>query len=118
MLPKFGVKILTALVGDSASTAPDATALTNRDGGLVALSNIRSGLREALAPHEHLRWITPHSFRRSVGTVVRDELGVEAAQQQLGHRRLATTERHYVQRRNTGPDARAALNKWSGHGGI
>lgn len=116
LLPKFGVEALTALVGDTMSTAPEATVLTNRDGGLVSLSNIRSALREALAPHEDLRWITPHSFRRSVATVVRDGLGIEAAQQQLGHSEMATTEQHYAQRRTTGPDARAVLDKWAGQG--
>ncbi len=116
LLPKFGVDALTALVGDTMSTAPEATVLTNRDGGLVSLSNIRSALREALAPHEDLRWITPHSFRRSVATVVRDGLGIEAAQQQLGHSEMATTEQHYAQRRTTGPDARAVLDKWAGQG--
>lgn len=112
LLPKFGVEALTALVGDTMSTAPEATVLTNRDGGLVSLSNIRSALREALAPHEDLRWMTPHSFRRSVATVV----GIEAAQQHLGHSEMATTEQHYAQRRTTGPDARAVLDKWAGQG--
>lgn len=114
LLPEFGVEALTALVGDTVSTTSSATVLTNRDGGLVSLSNIRSALREALAPHDDLRWITPHSFRRSVATVVRDGLGIEAAQQQLGHSEMATTEQHYAQRRTTGPDARAVLEEWAG----
>lgn len=85
LLPKFGVEVLTALVSVTVDVTPDATVLTNRDGGLVSLSNIRSALREAL---------TPHSFRRSVATAVRDGLGIEAAQQQLGHAEMATTEQH------------------------
>ncbi len=109
-LPAFGVQVLTELYG---VTGPVGTVLKNRDGGLVSLSNIRSSLREALAPHEHLRWVTPHSFRRTTGTVVRDGLGVEAAQHQLGHAQLATTEGHYVQRVTTGPDTRAVLDKWA-----
>jgi integrase len=113
MLPAFGVKVLTDLY---AVTGPDGTVLTNRDGGLVALTNIRSSLREALAGHEHLRWVTPHSFRRTAGTVIRDGLGVEAAQHQLGHKQLATTEGHYVQRVTAGPDARAVLDEWANNG--
>lgn len=109
-LPPFGVQVLTELYG---VTGPAGTVLKNRDGGLVSLSNIRSSLREALAPHEHLRWVTPHSFRRTTGTVVRDGLGVEAAQHQLGHAQLATTEGHYVQRVTAGPDTRAVLEKWA-----
>lgn len=109
-LPEFAVKVLTDLYG---VTGPDGTVLKNRDGGLMSLSNIRSSLREALAGHEHLRWVTPHSFRRTTATVVRDGLGVEAAQRQLGHSQLATTESHYVQRATTGPDTRAVLEAWA-----
>lgn len=112
-LPAFGVQVLTELYG---VTGPDGTVLKNRDGGLVSLTNIRSSLREALTPHEQLRWVTPHSFRRTAGTVVRDGLGVEAAQHQLGHAQLATTEGHYVQRITRGPDTRAVLDKWASNG--
>jgi integrase len=110
VLPAFGAQVLADLY---AITGPDGTVLKNRDGGLVSLSNIRSSLREALGPHEDLRWVTPHSFRRSVATVVRDGLGVEAAQQQLSHAQLATTEGHYVQRVTAGPDTRAVLEEWA-----
>jgi integrase len=109
-LPAFGVQVLADLY---AVTGPEGSVLTNRDGGLVALTNIRSSLREALAVHEHLKWVTPHSFRRTVATVVRDGLGVEAAQRQLSHAQLATTEGHYVQRVTAGPDARAVLETWA-----
>ncbi|ODR16060.1 hypothetical protein BHQ19_32305 [Mycolicibacterium porcinum] len=45
------------------------------------------------------------SFRRSVATVVRDGLGIEAGQAQLSHSQSRTTENHHT-RRTTGPDAR------------
>lgn len=63
------------------------------------------------APHvpEDLAWVTPHSFRRTVATVVRDALGAELAQQQLSHAKLATTEAHYLQRQTRGPDVRAVI---------
>lgn len=109
-LPAFGVQVLAELYS---VTGPAGPVLTNRDGGLVALTNVRSALREALAGHEDLQWVTPHSFRRSVATVVRDGLGVEAAQRQLSHAQLATTEGHYVQRVTAGPDSRAVLEKWA-----
>lgn len=112
-LPAFGVKVLTELY---AVTGPGGPVLANRDGGWVSASNIASSLREALAPYEDLRWVTPHSFRRSVATVVRDGMGVEAAQQQLSHAQLATTESHYVQRVTSGPDTRAVLDRWAGNG--
>lgn len=112
-LPAFGVRVLTDLY---AVTGPEGPVLTNRDGGLLSLSNIRSSLREALADHAHLQWVTPKSFRKTTATVVRDELGVEAAQRQLSHKQLSTTEAHYLQRVTSGPDTRAVLDKWAGNG--
>lgn len=90
LLPKFGVEVLTELFGRTGSV--DGPVLVNRDGGWVSASNLASSLRDALKPHEHLRWVTPHSFCRTVGTVVRDGLGIEAAQAQLPHSQLSTTE--------------------------
>lgn len=112
LLPRFGVDVLTALFGQTGS--PSGPVLANRDGGWISASNIASALREALAPHPHLRWVTPHAFRRTVATVVRDGMGIEAAQAQLSHSQLSTTESHYAQRRTVGPDARDVLQKFAG----
>ncbi|WP_396912730.1 tyrosine-type recombinase/integrase [Mycolicibacterium sp.] len=109
VLPRFGVEALTELVGQSGLKGP---VFATRDGGWVSLANLRRCLRDAL-PAE-LSWVTPHSFRRTVGTVVRDAHGPAAAQQQLSHTELATTERHYLQRASHGPDVRAALDKFAG----
>lgn len=113
VLPRFGVEALTGLVGESGMTGP---VFATREGGWVSLANMRRCLRDALAPHPELKWVTPHSFRRTVGTVVRDAHGSAVAQQQLSHSELATTERHYLQRQTTGPDVRAALDKFAGQG--
>ncbi|WP_036463334.1 tyrosine-type recombinase/integrase [Mycolicibacterium neoaurum] len=112
-LPAFGVAVLTELY---AITGPDGPVLANRDGGWISASNIATALREALAGDRDLRWVSPHSFRRSVATVVRDGLGVEAAQRQLSHAQLATTEGHYLQRVTAGPDTRAVLDEWASNG--
>jgi integrase len=75
---------------------------------------MRRALRAAL-PYD-LAWVTPHSFRRTVATVVRDVHGPAFAQQQLSHAKLATTEAHYLQRQTRGPDVRVALDKFAGRG--
>ena len=62
----------------------------------------------------NLFWVTPHSLRRTVATVVRDARGPAQAQQQLSHAKLATTEAHYLQRQTRGPDVRAVLDKYAG----
>ena len=109
VLPKFGVAALTALQNQAEPTNP---VFANRNGGWMSLANVRRALREAL-PHE-LSWVTPHSFRRTVATVVREEHGPDAARQQLSHTKLATTEAHYLERQTTGPDVRTTLDKFAG----
>ena len=109
VLPRFGVESLTALVAESGMEGP---VFANRGGGWMSLTNMRRALRAALPAH--LSWVTPHSFRRTVATVVRDAMGAELAQQQLSHAKLATTEAHYLQRQTRGPDVRAVLDKYAG----
>lgn len=109
ILPRFGVEALTSLVGESGM---DGHVFTNRDGGLMSLANMRRALRAALP--EDLSWVTPHSIRRTVATVVRDAHGPALAQQQLSHSKLSTTEQHYLQRQTHGPDVRATLDRFAG----
>jgi integrase len=108
LLPQFGVDSLTGLVDESGMQGP---VFANRDGGWMSLANMRRALRAALP--EELAWVTPHSFRRTVATVVRDAYGPAFAQQQLSHAKLATTEAHYLQRHTRGPDVRDALEKFA-----
>jgi integrase len=112
LLPGFGVDALASLVGESGMEGP---VFANRDGGWMSLNNMRRALRAALP--EDLSWVTPHSFRRTVATIVRDALGAELAQQQLSHAKLATTEAHYFQRHTRGPDVRDVLDKYAGSNG-
>jgi integrase len=112
VLPKFGVDALTSLVAESGMDGP---VFANRVGGWMSLANMRRALRAALP--EELAWVTPHAFRRTVVTVVRDALGAEVAQQQLSHAKLATTEAHYLQRHTHGPDVRAVLDNYAGGNG-
>ena len=110
VLPRFGVDALTTLIADTGGL--EGPIFVNRDGGWVSLANLRRALRAALP--DELAWVTPHSFRRTVATVVRDAHGPAAAQQQLSHAKLATTEAHYLQRQTRGPDVRAVLDKYTG----
>jgi integrase len=109
VLPRFGVEALASLVGESGMEGP---VFANRNGGWMSLNNMRRSLRAALP--EDLSWVTPHSLRRTVATVVRNDLGAEQAQRQLSHSKLATTEAHYLQRHARGPDVRATLDRFAG----
>jgi len=93
------------------ATDPDGPVFANRDGGWMSLANMRRSLRAALP--DELVWVTPYSFRRTVATVVRDDLGPAQAQAQLSHAKLSTTEQHYFQRQTHGPDVRSTLDRYA-----
>lgn len=71
-------------------------------------NNFRTRWRLAL---EGTVWagVTPKSFRKAVATVLRDQLGVAAARDQLGHASEDTTNQHYVMLAHEGPSAQAVL---------
>ncbi len=110
VLPRLAVEALTVLFGESGAD-PDGPVFANRNGGWMSLANLRRSLRAALP--DELRWVTPYSFRRTVATLVRDDLGPAQAQAQLSHAKLSTTEQHYLQRQTRGPDVRATLDRYA-----
>ncbi|MDF2917868.1 MAG: site-specific integrase [Microbacterium sp.] len=65
-------------------------------------NNYRTTWRAALAGTPYAR-TTPKSFRKTVATVVRDKLGIEAAKAQLGHEDESTTRKHYADEVHHGP---------------
>lgn len=73
-------------------------------------NNYRTSWRAALAG---TAWsgITPKSFRKTVATVLRDEMGIEAARDQLGHEEAKTTQRVYADEVHRGPAAAAILGR-------
>ncbi len=109
VLPEFGAKAIADLL--ACGSDPMAPLFANRDGGWMSLTNVRSQLRKALPPD--LQWVTPHSFRRTVATIVHESLGPAAAQRQLDHRQLVTTETHYIMKSSIGPDAREGLDQFA-----
>lgn len=66
----------------------------------------------ARRPGRHrVGWHHPRNFRKTVATVVRDELGIEAARDQLGHEETKTTERSYADEIHRGPAAASVLSE-------
>lgn len=118
VLPRLAVEALTGLLGESfpdGLTEPADTerpVFVNRVGGWVDLHNLRRAFRAAMP--EDLKWVVPYTSRRTVATLIRDQLGPAQAQAQLSHAQLSTTERHYLQRQTHGPDVREALDRYTG----
>jgi integrase len=72
-------------------------------------ANVRTAWRQVRG--DDYAWVRPHSFRKTVGTMVERELGVGAASAQLGHSGVAVTERHYIERAAMAPDTSLILQR-------
>jgi len=57
-------------------------------------------------------WVVPHTFRKSVATVLATADSSKTAANQLGHVGTAVTEKHYVARTHEGPDGRVHLDSF------
>jgi integrase len=99
ILPPFVVDILTARGLDGEMLFPSLRG-TVRDP-----NNFRKQWRNALAGTE-FEWVTPHTFRKSVATLLDD---VGDASSQLGHSGTHITETHYRARTHAAPDLRSQL---------
>lgn len=65
-------------------------------------------------------WVVPHSFRKTVATIIDRESGTKDAAAVLGHSGVAVTEAHYVQRATVAPDMSTlleALGSYPGYEG-
>jgi integrase len=64
-------------------------------GGWLWPNNVRTKLRGVVACTP-LAGVSPHTLRRTVGTLVAHSAGLDAARDILGHRGPSVTARHYV----------------------
>lgn len=112
MLPRFAVDaLLRRRVAVTVANVHDAvfpsSAGTWRDPG-----NVRKQLAKVL-PDAGLEWVTPHTFRRTVATVIANEDDLRTAADVLGHSDDAVTRRHYWDRADMAADARTTLDRFA-----
>jgi len=108
-LPRFAVdtllrrRVLQSAGNPRALVFPSAAG-TPRDPG-----NVRKAWR-GIRDEAGFGWVTPHTFRRTVATLLArsDDLGTASAQ--LGHQSDDVTARHYVERTHEGPAVAAVLD--------
>jgi integrase len=83
----------------------------SRTGQWLWPNNIRTRLRAAVVGSDDLVGTTPHTLRRTVGTLVAHERGLDAARWQLGHSDPSITWRAYIAPRTVAPDLRDVLDR-------
>ena len=78
-------------------------------GGWLWPNNVRTKLRGVVAGTP-LVGVSPHTLRRTVGTLVAHNEGLDAARDILGHRDPSVTARHYIAETGRLVDVRHALD--------
>ena len=112
ILPDHVVAVLRARRDRSRFVGDQDPVFASRTGTWLWPSNIRTRLRAAVADHEALIGTTPHTLRRTVGTLVTHERGLDAAREQLGHSDGSVTFQRYVAARPVAPDLRDVLDRF------
>ncbi|CAB0683682.1 tyrosine recombinase XerC [Corynebacterium diphtheriae] len=80
---------------------------TGTAGNHMNKSNLERYFREVRTAWKHwdgidgykpdLSWVTPHTFRRTMATLLAGTLGEDIASRQLGHADTSTTRAHYIE---------------------
>lgn len=108
-LPRFAVDMLMRRQVDAIPN-PWNLVFPSSKGTIREQSNLRRQWRAARAAAGY-DWVTPHTFRKTVATLIDNESGVDAAAAQLGHARSSVTINHYVQRAVLAPDVSEMLEQ-------
>ncbi|MFI1994590.1 tyrosine-type recombinase/integrase [Actinoplanes sp. NPDC020271] len=112
VLPRFAVAMLLARKV-SASDNPFDAIFASRRGTWLSPQNVRRQWRQARA-EAGLEWVKPHTFRKTVATLIGNEVSADSAAAQLGHGDKAVTKKHYIEEPAVAPDSSAILERLGG----
>jgi len=98
-LPRFALDMLARRRIDAYSELVFPSA----NGGPRWPENVRYQWTQALLTSE-IDWMTPKSGRGAVATLLRNEVDIDAAKEQLGHSDWRVTDRHYTPKQISRPD--------------
>jgi len=95
-VPSFTAEILRSRLVEVADLDSDHLLFFSRNGTPLTTNNVRRQLRAVL--HDvGISGVTPHSFRRTVATLVDRFGGAELAAELLGHTSSHITKKHYIE---------------------
>jgi integrase len=93
-LPGFAVAMLQRRRSATGEN-PSAAVFPTRNGTWQQVNNVERRWRQ-IRHGTGLDWVTPHTFRKTVATLISERVGAEAASQQLGHSYPAITREFYI----------------------
>ena len=108
-LPQFAVDMLKRRLSTFPANDLDAVFATGK-GTWISANNIRTQWRAARKT-VGLAWVVPHTFRKTVATLIEREVNEAAAASQLGHSSVAVTRGAYIEKRAKRADRTAVLEK-------
>jgi integrase len=108
-LPDFAADILRRYIAEH-RPGPDDPVFPSSSGSFRSPNNFRRQWRDAIAGTGY-EWVTPHSFRRTVATLLDRERSTDDAAAQLGHSDTAVTKAHYIAKAHRAPDVTDVLQQ-------
>lgn len=111
ILPDAVVTMLKQRYDRSDLTAPTDPVFASRRGTWLWPNNLRTRLRTATDETE-FHDVTPHTLRRTVGTLIAHQGSLDWAREVLGHTDSSVTAQAYVARRVVAPDVRHLLDQF------
>lgn len=109
VLPRFAVGMLLARKLVAADNPHDAI-FASRRGTWLSPNNVRRQWRQARADTD-LAWVTPHTFRKTVATLIKEETDTKSAAAQLGHSSEEVTDTYYIAKPLQAPDVSGILER-------
>ncbi|MFZ2012787.1 MAG: tyrosine-type recombinase/integrase [Nocardioides sp.] len=109
-VPPFAVEILLRRQVENCANQHSAVFPTRR-GSWRQVSNWERMWNQVVDDTAY-SWVTFHTFRRSVATLIDREVGIEAAKAQLGHDDSDITRDFYVHKASVAPDLTLHLEKF------
>ena len=94
----------------TAADNPHDAIFASRRGTWMSPQNVRRQWRQARAD-TGLEWVTPHTFRKTVATLIDKEADTDSAAAQLGHGSKAITKKHYIVKPALAPDSSHILER-------
>ncbi|GAB2920802.1 hypothetical protein GCM10027280_04750 [Micromonospora polyrhachis] len=73
-------------------------------------ASVRRQWRQARAD-TNLAWVTPHTFRKTVATLIKNEADTKSAAAQLGHSSEEVTDTYYIAKPVQAPDVSSILER-------
>jgi len=95
-VPSFTAEVLRERLVRVAPEEPEHLIFFSRNHTPLTTANVRRRLRNVLA-EAGITGVTPHSFRRTVATVLDRAGGADLAAEMLGHTSAQITKQHYIE---------------------